>query len=57
MASITLKQVMEQTRDLVSDPEDRLYGDLDASMADAIKCLFERIALSEVERRGTSCDI
>jgi putative transposase len=51
MASITLKQVLEQTRELVSDPEDRLYGDLDASMADAIKCLLERIAVSEVERR------
>jgi putative transposase len=51
MASITLKQVLEQTRELVSDPEDRLYGDLDASMADAIQCLLERIALSEVESR------
>lgn len=51
MASITLNQVFEQTRKLVSDPQDRLYGDLDASMADAIKCLLERIAVSEVERR------
>lgn len=51
MASITLNQLFEQTRQLVSDPEDRLYGDLDASMADAIKCLLENIALSEVERR------
>ena len=51
MASITLNQVLEQTRELVSDPEDRLYGELDASMADAIKCLLERIAVSEVEQR------
>jgi transposase-like protein len=51
MASITLDQLAEQTRQLVSDPEDRLYGDLDASMADAIKRLLEQIALSEVEQR------
>lgn len=51
MASITLKQLVEQTRELVSDPEDRLYGDLDASMADAIKHLLEKIAYSEVEQR------
>jgi len=52
MASITLSEVLRQTRELVSDPEDRLYGDLDASMADAIKCLLEGIAVSEVERRA-----
>jgi putative transposase len=52
MASITLSELVRQTRELVSDPEDRLYGDLDASMADAIKCLLERIALCEVERRA-----
>jgi len=52
MTSITLSEVARQTRQLVSDPEDRLYGDLDASMADAIKCLLERIAASEVERRA-----
>ena len=51
MGSITLSQLVDQTRQLVSDPEDRLYGDLDASMADAIKCLLEKIAVSEVERR------
>lgn len=51
MASITLSELLRQTRELVSDPEDRLYGDLDASMADAIKCLLEGIALSEVEKR------
>jgi transposase-like protein len=43
--------MLQQTRELVSDPEDRLYGDLDASMADAIKCLLEGIAYSEVENR------
>ena len=52
MESITLSELMRQTRELVSDPEDRLYGDLDASMADAIKCLLESIALSEVEMRA-----
>lgn len=52
MASITLSQLLRQTRELVSDPEDRLYGDLDASMADAIKCLLEGIAVSEVEKRA-----
>ena len=51
MASITLSQLINQTRELVSDPEDRLYGDLDASMADAVKNLLEKIALSEVEQR------
>jgi putative transposase len=51
MASITLYELAEQTRQLVSDPEDRLYGDLDASMADAIKRLLEQIALSEVEQQ------
>lgn len=51
MESITLNELMRQTRELVSDPEDRLYGDLDASMADAIKCLLEKIAVSEVEQR------
>jgi putative transposase len=51
MASITLDQLAEQTRGLVSDPEDRLYGDLDAAMGDAIKRLLEQIALSEVEQR------
>lgn len=51
MASITLMELVRQTRDLVSDPEDRLYGDLDSSMADAIKSLLEKIAESEVERR------
>lgn len=50
MASITLSEVLRQTRELVSDPEDRLYGDLDSAMADAIKCLLERIAVSEVEQ-------
>jgi putative transposase len=52
MESITLSELARQTRELVSDPEDRLYGDLDASMADAIKCLLERIAVSEVEKRA-----
>ena len=52
MSSITLREVLRQTRELVSDPEDRLYGDLDSAMADAIKCLLERIAVSEVERRA-----
>jgi len=52
MSSITLREVFRQTRELVSDPEDRLYGDLDSAMADAIKCLLERIAVSEVERRA-----
>jgi putative transposase len=52
MASITLNEFARQTRELVSDPEDRLYGDLDASMGDAIKRLLERIAASEVERRA-----
>ena len=51
MKSVTLSEVVRQTRELVSDPEDRLYGDLDASMADAIKCLLEGIAVSEVESR------
>lgn len=52
MGSITLSELVRQTRELVSDPEDRLYGDLDASMADAIKGLLEKIALSEVEHRA-----
>ena len=52
MTSITLSELVRQTRELVSDPEDRLYGDLDASMADAIKCLLEGIAASEVEKRA-----
>lgn len=52
MGSITLSELARQTRELVSDPEDRLYGDLDASMAEAIKRLLERIAVSEVERRA-----
>jgi putative transposase len=52
LGSITLNELARQTRELVSDPEDRLYGDLDASMADAIKRLLERIAVSEVERRA-----
>lgn len=52
MTSITLKEVLRQTRELVSDPEDRLYGDLDSAMADAITSLFERLALSEVEKRS-----
>lgn len=52
MTSITLSELLRQTRELVSDPEDRLYGDLDASMADAIKCLLEGIAVSEVEKRS-----
>jgi transposase-like protein len=51
MSSITLSQFARQTRELVSDPEDRLYGDLDSSMADAIKRLLENMAESEVERR------
>lgn len=51
MASITITELVRQTRELVSDPEDRLYGDLDASMADAIKCVLEGIASSEVEKR------
>jgi putative transposase len=50
--SITLGELARQTRELVSDPEDGLYGDLDASMADAIKCLLEKLAVSEVERRA-----
>lgn len=52
MASITLSELLRQTRELVSDPEDRLYGDLDSSMADAMKCVLERIAVSEVEQRA-----
>jgi len=52
VASITLSQALRQTQELVSDPEDRLYGDLDSAMADAIKCLLEGIAVSEVERRA-----
>lgn len=52
MASITLSEVLRQTRELVSDPEDAFYGDLDSAMADAIKCLLERIAVSEVEKRA-----
>lgn len=44
MGSITLSEVLRQTRELVSDPEDALYGDLDSAMADAIQCLLERIA-------------
>jgi putative transposase len=51
MGSITLSQFARQTRELASDPEDRLYGDLDSSMADAIKRLLESMAESEVERR------
>jgi putative transposase len=42
MTSITLSEVARQARELVSDP----------AMADAIKCLLERIALSEVEKRS-----
>jgi len=52
LGSITLSEVLRQTRELVSDPEDALYGDLDSAMADAIKCLLERIAVSEVEKRA-----
>lgn len=52
MRIITLSELARQTRELVSDPEDRLYGDLDASMADAIKSLLEGIAVSEVEKRA-----
>lgn len=52
MASITLREVLRQTRQLVSDPEDRLYGDLDSTMSDAMTCLLERLALSEVEKRS-----
>ena len=52
MASITLSELVRQTRELVSDPEDRLYGDLDSTMADAIKSLLEGIAFSEVEKRA-----
>lgn len=52
MGSITLNEWARQTRELVSDPEDRLYGDLDTAMADAIKQLLEGIAVSEVERRA-----
>jgi putative transposase len=52
MGSITLTQYARQTRELVSDPEDRLYGDLDSSMAEAIQKLLEGIAESEVERRA-----
>lgn len=52
MESITLSQVLRQTRELVSDPEDRLYGDLDSAMADMIRYLFESIAVSEVETRA-----
>jgi transposase-like protein len=52
MRSITLREVLRQTQELVSDPEDRLYGDLDSAMADAICCMFERLALSEVEKRS-----
>jgi putative transposase len=52
MSSITLSELARQTRELVSDPEDRLYGDLDSAMADSIKRLLESIAESEVERRA-----
>ena len=52
MVSITLKEVARQTRELVSDPEDRLYGDLDLSMAEAIRKLLESIAESEVEHKA-----
>lgn len=52
MTSITLSELARQTRELVSDPEDRLYGDLDSTMAEAIKNLLEGIALSEVEKRA-----
>jgi len=52
LRSITLTEVLRQTRELVSDPEDRLYGDLDSAMADAMKCLLERIAVSEIEKRA-----
>ena len=52
MASISLSALVRQTREIVSDPEDRLYGDLDASMVDAIRRLLENIAVSEVERRA-----
>src|SRR4030042_1711161 len=52
MASITLSELLRQTRELVSDPEDRLYGDLDSTMADAMKCVLEGRALSEVEQRA-----
>jgi transposase-like protein len=52
MRSVTLREVLRQTRELVSDPEDRLYGDLDSAMADAIVCMFERMALSEIEKRS-----
>lgn len=51
MASITLKQFVDQTMRLANDSEGRLYGDLDSSMAEAIKCLLESIAWSEVEQR------
>jgi hypothetical protein len=40
MRIIALSELLRQTRELVSDPEGRLYGDLDAAMADAIKCLL-----------------
>jgi putative transposase len=49
--SISLREVLRQAQQVVSDPEDRVYGDMDSLMADGVKCLLEGIAASEVEQR------
>jgi len=51
MESITLREVLRQTQQLVDDPEDRAYGELGPAMADAARCMLEGIAYSEIERR------
>jgi putative transposase len=51
MVTLSAEDLFRQVRSRASDPESALWGDLDAAVADTITCLFEWMALSEVERR------
>jgi transposase-like protein len=51
MASLSVRELFRQARSCVVDEEGQAYGDLDVQIADAITCLFEFMAESEVERR------
>jgi putative transposase len=51
MVTLSAEDLFRQVRSQVSDPESAVWGDLDTAVADTITCLFEWMALSEVERR------
>ena len=51
MRSVTVLSSLRQMASQFGDPEDKLYGDVGAGVADVMRCVLEAASVSEIERR------